>query len=341
MIYIVLAFLFLSIYFYLIFGGADFGVGILELLSHKKNRDRTKRVAYRVIGPVWEANHMWIILCIVILWICFPNYYYIMTTQLHIPLTLLLVGIIARGTSFVFRHYDAYEGKEHKIYDKVFQYSSVFATFFIGLNAGALLSGEMIGLDHAEGKTFYELYVNGWFNWFSALTGIFIVSLSGFISSIFLIGETEGETKKYYLRKAKVANIAVVLSGTLLFIESLVSDRLFGKLFFSNGWSLLGIAIVTLLIYPLWRYLGHAKTYISRGVLALQVLLMLLSWGVLAFPNIVFTANGSISIFDKIPEDSVFSTMGISLLIASVFVLPGLYHLFKTFGLIDKEEEKV
>jgi cytochrome d ubiquinol oxidase subunit II len=108
MIYVVLTFLFLSILFYLLFGGADFGVGILELFSASKNKKITKETAYRVIGPVWEANHIWLIICIVILWIAFPYYYYIIVTQLHIPLTLLLVGIIGRGTAFVFRHYDAF-----------------------------------------------------------------------------------------------------------------------------------------------------------------------------------------------------------------------------------------
>ena len=159
MIYIVLAYLFLSIFFYLVFGGADFGVGIIELFSSKKNKEITKGIAYRVIGPVWEANHIWLVLVIVIMWIVFPYYYYYLTTQLHIPLTLLLIGIIARGTAFVFRHYDAVVDDSQKIYDKIFEYGSVFSTFMIGVNAGALLSGEIVPQSMVEGASFKTLYI--------------------------------------------------------------------------------------------------------------------------------------------------------------------------------------
>ncbi|ULT46061.1 cytochrome d ubiquinol oxidase subunit II [Niabella defluvii] len=77
-------------------GGADFGAGVLEFLSTAKSKDRTRKVMYRAIGPIWEANHMWLIIAIVILFVGFPVIYATMSVYLHIPLTIMLLGIIAR-----------------------------------------------------------------------------------------------------------------------------------------------------------------------------------------------------------------------------------------------------
>src|SRR5687768_13901431 len=105
--YVVIAYLWLSILLYLVLGGADFGAGIIELFTSAKNRSKTRNTLYHAIGPIWEANHMWLIIAIVILFVGFPVIYSEMSTYLHIPLVIMLIGIIARGTAFVFRHYDA------------------------------------------------------------------------------------------------------------------------------------------------------------------------------------------------------------------------------------------
>lgn len=339
MIYIVLTYLFLSIFFYLVFGGADFGVGVIELFSGRKNKDLTKGIAYRVIGPVWEANHIWLVLVIVIMWIIFPNYYYYLTTQLHIPLTLLLIGIIARGTAFVFRHYDAVIDHSQKIYDKIFEMGSVFSTFMIGVNAGALLSGEIVPQSLVTEASFKTLYIDTWFNTFSLATGVFMVSLSSFIAVIFIIGEAENEAKEYYIKKAKAINLAVILSSSLIFIESLFQERGFGQLLFSNWFSLLAIVLVTLLLIPLWRFIRHSNKNLSRIMVVAQVFFMLIAWSALAFPNLIFTEGEPISIMDHLPNEKVIEYMVYALLGASIFVLPGLYHLFKQFGLIHSKRE--
>src|SRR6478735_4638416 len=107
MTYVVIVFLWLAILFYLLLGGADFGAGIIELFTSKKNRPQTRKTLYRAIGPIWEANHMWLIIAIVILFVGFPLIYATMSIYLHIPLTIMLMGIIARGTALTFRNYDA------------------------------------------------------------------------------------------------------------------------------------------------------------------------------------------------------------------------------------------
>lgn len=333
---IVLTFLFLSVLFYLTFGGADFGVGVLEMFSRKSNRAITKRTAYKVIGPVWEANHMWLIICIVILWIAFPIYYNLIVTQLHIPISLLLVGIIGRGTAFVFRHYDAYEDRSQVLYDRIFQISSVITPMFIGIIAGALISGEMIHPDLLEGKGFKELYVSTWFNPFSLLVGVFVTSLNAFTSAVFISGETTGEEHVYYLKKAKKANIAIVISGALVLAEALISSRELLTILSENWYSFFIFLIASVLLFPLWKSLKSGKKLLPRLFVGIQLFMVLLGWCAFSFPHLIFLQEGKLSILERNPPEMVFTTLGYALIIASVVVLPGLYHLFKTFGLISK-----
>src|SRR5688500_9395037 len=119
MLYVVIVYLWTAILLYLLLGGADFGAGIIEFFTSRRNRSRTRRTMYQAIGPVWEANHMWLIITIVILFVGFPKIYTTMSVYLHIPLTAMLLGIIARGTAFVFRNYDAVKDDLQKVYSRI------------------------------------------------------------------------------------------------------------------------------------------------------------------------------------------------------------------------------
>lgn len=336
MIVIVIAFLFLSILFYLVFGGADFGVGVLEFFSRKKNKEITKRTAYKVIGPVWEANHIWLIICIVILWIGFPIYYNLIVTQLHFPITLLLVGIIGRGTAFVFRHYDAYKDGSQKIYDRIFEISSVFTPLFIGITVGSLISGNMIHPDAVANSDFITLYLDTWLNPFSLLMGVFVLALFAFTSAVFITGDTDGEEFIYYKKKAFRANIIALIVGVLLFAEAVLNKRMFLDLFFSHKITFVTFLLVSALIFPLWYYIKKRYKLLPRLIVGIQLFLILFVWSYLAFPNLIIFQCGELSILSQIPPDTVYNSLGVALLVAAVFVLPGLYHLFKTFGLISK-----
>ncbi|MBA4167853.1 MAG: cytochrome d ubiquinol oxidase subunit II, partial [Chitinophagaceae bacterium] len=94
MIYVVMAYLWAAILLYLLMGGADFGAGIIELFTSGNNKSKTRKTMYQAIGPIWEANHMWLIITIVILFVGFPVIYTTMSVHLHIPLAVMLLGII-------------------------------------------------------------------------------------------------------------------------------------------------------------------------------------------------------------------------------------------------------
>src|ERR671918_2405613 len=107
-------FLAVSILLYCLLAGADFGAGILEAFLGDRQREEQRQVITHAIGPVWEANHVWLILAVVILFTGFPKAYSALSITFHIPLTLMLVGIILRGCAFTFRHYDAVRDRSQR-----------------------------------------------------------------------------------------------------------------------------------------------------------------------------------------------------------------------------------
>src|SRR6195952_4659590 len=161
MLYIVITFLFLAIVLYFLLGGADFGAGIIELFTSETNKSRTRKTMYQAIGPIWEANHMWLIIAVVILFVGFPVIYADMCTYLHIPILIMLMGIIARGTAFAFRNYDAVVDNMQKVYNKIFVYSSFITPLFLGIIAGSTVSGQI----DVNANTFQSAYIFSWLNW--------------------------------------------------------------------------------------------------------------------------------------------------------------------------------
>ena len=200
MLYVVIAFLFLAIVLYFLLGGADFGAGIIELFTSKKNRPDTRKTMYEAIGPIWEANHMWLIIAIVILFVGFPVIYSQMCTWLHIPLLIMLLGIMARGTAFAFRSYDAVKGERtQRLYNHIFVYSSFITPLFLGIIAGSAISRQI----DLHATTFLSGYIFSWLNYFSVAVGLFTVALSGYLAAVYLIGDAENEKDvKRFIKKA-------------------------------------------------------------------------------------------------------------------------------------------
>ena len=99
----ILFFLGTALLFYVLFAGADFGAGILELFLGRGQREEQRKLITRAMAPVWEANHVWLIFVLVTLWTAFPAAFAPIMSTLYVPLTLAAVGIILRGAAFAFR----------------------------------------------------------------------------------------------------------------------------------------------------------------------------------------------------------------------------------------------
>lgn len=329
MLYVVIAYLWVSLYLYLILGGADFGVGIIELFTGKKHLKKLSSTAYNSIGPIWEANHMWLIIAIVILFVGFPSIYATVSIYLHIPLVIMLLGIIARGTAFTFRHYDAVNDHWQEVYDRIFRISSLVTPFFLGIIVASTVSGAI----DPNASNFLQAYVFSWWNPFGIAVGFFTISISAYLASIYIIGESqEAKFTDYLIRKAKVFFVVVMATGAMVFVAAYYAgipllDWIFGHYLGSSAIALASISMAVTLFA-----LKHRNKTLMRICAAFQVLMILIAATYSHFPDLIVLADGSsLSLIDHYGSSHTISTLAWALLLGSVFILPFFFYLLYSF----------
>ena len=329
MLYVVIIFLWVSLLLYLLLGGADFGAGIIELFTSEDNKAKTRRISYEAIGPIWEANHMWLIIAIVILFVGFPAIYSAMSVYLHIPLVIMLLGIVARGTAFAFRNYDAVVDNMQRVYNKIFVYSSFITPLFLGIIAGSTVSGQI----DTHANTFLSAYVFSWLSWFSVSIGFFTASLCGFIAAIYLIGETKDiAERKRFVRKAMQMNIAAVISGGIVFITAISDNIPLVQWVFGNPVGIVAVTAATLSLIVLWLMISKGRARTLRLLAGFQITMILLTVTYKHYPNIVTLKNGGyLSLIENKGADKTIEALALALLIGSIFILPALIYLIYSF----------
>lgn len=330
MIYVVIFFFLVSIYFYCLLGGADFGAGIVELTTGKENKQKVRNLTSSSMAPIWEANHIWLIIAVVILFNGFPKIYSRVSISLYIPLILLLIGIVLRGSAFTFRHYDAIKDKSQKYYSIIFEYSSLMVTFFFGLVVGAIVSGKI----KYYPANFYQGYIEPWLNPFSISIGIFICALFAFIASVYLIGDsTNDEDIQIFIKKSKNATLLMVIAGALVFTSSYYENTPLFFRFFNNPLSIVLIVLATGLLPLLWKVLEKGHVWFSRLLAGAQLLFILAAFYAVYFPNLVIVNDSeSLSFYNSAAPDITLTYLGIALIIGSLLIFPSLFYLFKIFA---------
>jgi cytochrome bd ubiquinol oxidase subunit II len=284
---------------------------------------------YHAIGPIWEANHMWLIIAIVILFTGFPVIYSSLSVYLHVPLVIMLLGIIARGTAFVFRHYDAVHDDMQELYNQVFIWSSFITPFFLGVIAGSTVSGHI----NSNAVTFSDAYILSWFNWFSLAVGLFTVALCGYLASVYLIGEADSENdRRRFIKKAKRMNIIAVVIGAVVFAAAILDDIPLLDWVFRDPVGIVAVALASLSLLMMWKTIDVKPVIIPRALAGFQAAMILLAISYAHFPNFVILKGGEdLSLLEHTAPQSTLTALGLALLIGSVFILPALFYLYYSF----------
>ncbi|MET1054574.1 MAG: cytochrome d ubiquinol oxidase subunit II [Pedobacter sp.] len=329
MVYVVIIFLWTAILLYLLLGGADFGAGIIELFTSKANRHRTRKNMYEAIGPVWEANHMWLIIVIVILFVGFPKIYTTVSIYLHIPLVCMLLGIIARGTAFVFRNYDAVKDDMQKIYTRIFMLSSVLTPFFLGIIAASVVSAKI----DLQAHDFVSAYIYSWLNWFSVAVGIFTVTICAYLAAVFIIGQADDEfDRQRFTRKATYLIFVVMGAGALVFMAAWIDKIPLLSWIFSDLPGIIAIILATISLIIMFWFLNKNKPVMLRILAGFQVTMILFAATYSHFPDIVLLKGGdNLSLLGDQGEQKTMEALAYALLIGSVFILPALGYLLYSF----------
>jgi len=251
------------------------------------------------------------------------------STYLHIPLLIMLMGIVARGTAFAFRHYDAVNDQMQKIYNKIFRYSSFITPFFLGIIAASTFSGTI----NPKADNFIDSYVFSWLHFFSVAVGLFTVCICGYLAAIFLIGENEMEEEgKRYVIKARSMNIAAIIAGTLVFAAAAWDHIPLSKWLFSNpvGICAMGAAFISQILQ--WQLIRRGRRVVIRLLAGFQVSMILLATTFFHYPRIILlTGGGYLSLKEHHGQDKAIESLGIALLIGSIFILPALFYLIFSF----------
>jgi cytochrome d ubiquinol oxidase subunit II len=315
----------LGVLLYVLLGGADFGAGIIELFTGKKGTD----IVTKAIAPIWEANHVWLILVVVILFMGFPGVYSTITLTLHIPIMLVLVGIIFRGTAFAFRHYDIDSGSYKKIYTVFFRVSSIFTPFFLGVTLGAAILGR-INFNYENG--FYTVFMDPGLNIFCLSLGLFVTLLFSFLASVYLIGEADDENDRKIFVRISVRNYALLIgSGGFVFLAAEIDNFSLISMFLDSTISIICIVLASLLIPLFWWSINKHKKNLSRILAGLQTFFIVIGWFAVQYPVLIRTTGEDLSVYNTAAPDAVMVQLLIALVVGIMLILPAFFYLFRVF----------
>ena len=313
---------------YAILGGADFGAGIIETFAGKKG----ERTISKAIAPVWEANHVWLILAVVILFTAFPIVYASLSLVLHIPLMMVLLGIIFRGTAFTFRHYDVLHDHTHKYYTLLFKVSSFITPFFLGVTLGAMILGR-ITFDQSGG--FYEMFIWPWLNVFCLVMGVFTVTLFAYIAAVFLVGETKNDReRRRYAMFSRQLMVFTMLFGLLIFAAAEIEGHHLFDEFRRSSVSIITLLLATLLCPVIFLFLNRSsnKTLYLRVAVGVQVTAIIIGWFYIQYPVLIQVRGGEdYTFFNTQAPQATLQQLLIALIVGLILVVPGFLYLFKVF----------
>ena len=313
--------LLLAIVMYAIFGGADFGAGFWDLVAGGAERgERPREVIDHSIGPVWEANHVWLIFCFVLLWTGFPEAYASVTLTLFVPLTLAALGIVLRGSSFAFRK-TVFRTRDRRNFGAAFAGGSVLVPYCMGAIAGGIASGRVPpGGEAGDAWT-------SWINPTSVLGGVLAVTVVAYLASVYLVWDSrrlsDDAMIEYFRRRAVVAAIVAGVAAVVgIFVLRADAEYLFGELkgkalplVILSG--LCGVGSLILLL----RKASHWARLLAMGAVATVVG----AWGVAQWPYIL---PETLEVSQAAAPSSTLATLLVAAIGMLVIVVPGFILLY-------------
>ena len=215
-----MVFILIGIAAYTVLSGADFGAGLWTLLPGGGQADAatTRDHTRHAIGPVWEANHVWLIFVLTVAWTCYPVAFGSIVSTLAIPLLIAAIGIIFRGTAYALRS-QLERGESHGVraVENLFALSSVLTPFALATVIGAIATGR-VPVGNARGNL-----VTSWLNPVSVLAGVLAVAFSGYLAAVYLAADARRLAEPALVHDFRIrALVAGFVAGALALAGLLV-----------------------------------------------------------------------------------------------------------------------
>jgi cytochrome d ubiquinol oxidase subunit II len=313
--------LFVAVTAYAVFGGADFGAGFWDLIAGGAKRGaRPRALIDHSIGPVWEANHVWLIFALVVLWTGFSEAFASITLTLFVPLTLAALGIVLRGASFAFRK-SVFTTPEQRVFGAIFATSSVLVPYCMGAVAGAIASGRV----PAGGKAGDPW--SSWINPTSITGGLLAVTVAAYLASVYLVSDARRLANdamvEYFRRRALIAAVVAgvvafagifVLHADATYVFHGLTSRALPLVILS---ALCGVASLTLLV----RRASLGARVLAMGAVATVIW----AWGVAQWPYILPT---SLKVEDAAAPSATLTTLLVVFGVAAAIIVPAIALLY-------------
>jgi cytochrome d ubiquinol oxidase subunit II len=310
---------------YSLLGGADYGAGFWDLMCSGSRRQDQRDLIASAIQPVWEANHIWLILVVVLTFSGFPSAFSYISLGLAVPVFLILLGIVLRGSSYVFRAYFTGSVRTQLYWGKVFSISSCVTPLFLGIVIGAISSDSVLVKNGISENGFLRT----WFHPFPLIVGVLSLSLFAYLSACYLTIETSDAALQGDFRKrALISGLISIISAIATYAIAGDSAKAMrdGLARAPYAWLIeCGAAVAALVAFQaLW-----SRSYLrARMAAAVQVALIVAGWGVAQYPYLV---RPQLTIANSAAPSNIVSDLVVAVAVGAVILIPSLILLLLVF----------
>lgn len=312
----------LAVVAYGVLAGADFGGGVLDALARGPRKAEQREAIARAMGPVWEANHVWLIFAVVVLFTAFPVGYAALSVGLWAPFHLALVGISLRGAAFVFRGYGVLDAEGRRRWGTVFGVASAMTPVILGMALGAVSSGR---LRVVNGEVRPDGVV-----WLTPLTvsmGALALAICAYTAAVFLTNETEGALREDFRRRAlESGTVTVALSAITLPVTASEAPHLWEGL--THGRALPVLIAGTIAALASGLLLRWRRWRAARAASVAQVALVLSGWGLAQHPYLIFP---DVTLAQAAAPEATLRFLLVAVPCGMLALLPSLWLLFRVF----------
>ena len=305
---------------YVVLGGADFGAGLWYVALARDRHRRLRDHTYHAMGPVWEANHVWLIFVLVVFWTAYPEAFGSIASSLYVPLFVAAIGIIMRGTTYALRGQVSGRREEHAL-GAIFGASSFLTPFALGTVVGGIASGRVpVGNAQADPIT-------SWLNPTSIAVGVIAVATSAYLAAVWLTADAEragdSDLVAAFRRRALVSGVgagAVALAGLVVLHED--ARPIFDGL--TSGAGLAAVAASALAGTATMFWVARRRLEAARWSAAVAVGAIVAGWALAQQPQIL----PGLTVQQAAAGDATMVALLVSLAIGAALLIPSLTLLF-------------
>lgn len=319
---------------YALTGGPDLGAGVWNLLAWGPRKAAQREALQHAIAPIWEANHVWLIFVIVVMFSAFSRAFAVISVALHIPIALALVGIVFRGAAFAFHAYGIQTDRTRQRWSRVFSVSSICTPVLLGDVAGALGTGQI----RVAGGHVTSGFLAGWTTPFAWLVGVFTLVLFAMLAAVYLCAEAEDPALQddFRLRALAAEAVAGGVAALVLWRAAVEAPRLYTALM-SSGWSWFVQGATAALALSTAALLWVRRPRLARYTCALQAALVVVGWGLAMDHHFVLpdvSVSSSVTYAPALPAFAVAFGAG------GLLLIPAFWYLLRVFKLQRRRERR-